>query len=128
MFEVAKAPVTTNRKHGCLGVDLNPWGLAVARIDPSGNPADSFDLPWQVKGRRKDQIKATIGDKVRDAVLYAKSRGIPIAIEKLDFTAKKAEDRGAGINRMLSAFAYSCLLYTSPSPRDRQKSRMPSSA
>ena len=29
--------------------------------------------------------------------------------------------------RMLSR-AYSCLLYTSPSPRDRQKSRMPSSA
>ena len=24
--------------------------------------------------------------------------------------------------------AYTCLLYTSPSPRDRQKSRMPSSA
>ena len=27
-----------------------------------------------------------------------------------------------------SANAYGCLLYTSPSPRDRQKSRMPSSA
>ena len=26
------------------------------------------------------------------------------------------------------AVAYRCLLYTSPSPRDRQKSRMPSSA
>ena len=26
------------------------------------------------------------------------------------------------------AMAYVCLLYTSPSPRDRQKSRMPSSA
>ena len=26
------------------------------------------------------------------------------------------------------ATIYSCLLYTSPSPRDRQKSRMPSSA
>ena len=26
------------------------------------------------------------------------------------------------------ALAYVCLLYTSPSPRDRQKSRMPSSA
>ena len=25
-------------------------------------------------------------------------------------------------------YTYSCLLYTSPSPRDRQKSRMPSSA
>ena len=34
---------------------------------------------------------------------------------------------------MVAAFfilclAYACLLYTSPSPRDRQKSRMPSSA
>ena len=28
----------------------------------------------------------------------------------------------------LKAIPYSCLLYTSPSPRDRQKSRMPSSA
>ena len=28
----------------------------------------------------------------------------------------------------LMVIAYSCLLYTSPSPRDRQKSRMPSSA
>ena len=28
----------------------------------------------------------------------------------------------------LGATVYPCLLYTSPSPRDRQKSRMPSSA
>ena len=28
----------------------------------------------------------------------------------------------------LSAISSACLLYTSPSPRDRQKSRMPSSA
>ena len=28
----------------------------------------------------------------------------------------------------LKLYCYSCLLYTSPSPRDRQKSRMPSSA
>ena len=29
---------------------------------------------------------------------------------------------------MKNAISYDCLLYTSPSPRDRQKSRMPSSA
>ena len=29
---------------------------------------------------------------------------------------------------VLDADIYGCLLYTSPSPRDRQKSRMPSSA
>ena len=34
---------------------------------------------------------------------------------------------GVGSNPPGSLF-YSCLLYTSPSPRDRQKSRMPSSA
>ena len=28
----------------------------------------------------------------------------------------------------LKHFSHTCLLYTSPSPRDRQKSRMPSSA
>ena len=28
----------------------------------------------------------------------------------------------------IEVVAYTCLLYTSPSPRDRQKSRMPSSA
>ena len=31
-------------------------------------------------------------------------------------------------SRVAHALAESCLLYTSPSPRDRQKSRMPSSA
>ena len=29
---------------------------------------------------------------------------------------------------LLELLSHSCLLYTSPSPRDRQKSRMPSSA
>ena len=45
MFEVAAAPVTTDRKQGCVGVDLNPWGLAVTRIDASGNPVDHWDIP-----------------------------------------------------------------------------------
>ena len=32
------------------------------------------------------------------------------------------------VRMIMSALFYDCLLYTSPSPRDRQKSRMPSSA
>ena len=37
--------------------------------------------------------------------------------------------RGVNIMEFAKAFnAKTCLLYTSPSPRDRQKSRMPSSA
>ena len=32
------------------------------------------------------------------------------------------------VKRLLRRYKKTCLLYTSPSPRDRQKSRMPSSA
>ena len=47
-----------------------------------------------------------------------------------------AEDKMTDLNafsiesamKMIAGTARSCLLYTSPSPRDRQKSRMPSSA
>ena len=49
-----------------------------------------------------------------------------------------SDDRDSGLGSSLDETAnrevskhsqiYSCLLYTSPSPRDRQKSRMPSSA
>ena len=61
--------------------------------------------------------------------------------EKKKKTKTKKETKDAYINRMLDKLQkekpdmnpmemmkYACLLYTSPSPRDRQKSRMPSSA
>ena len=40
------------------------------------------------------------------------------AVEEIDITKDNASNW----------YSYICLLYTSPSPRDRQKSRMPSSA
>ena len=65
-------------------------------------------LVWQVrKGARVSY----------DTVLMAAIVGIP---------------SGVIVSRLLHVLDlwdyYSCLLYTSPSPRDRQKSRMPSSA
>jgi IS605 OrfB family transposase len=106
MFDVASAPLATDRSLGCVGIDLNPWGLAVARIDSSGNPVEDFDSPWRVGCRTEEQIEASIGDKVREAVLHAKRLRVPVAIERLDFAARKAENLGRGANRMLSAFAY----------------------
>ena len=107
MFDVAAAPVTTSRTNGCGGIDVNPWGLALTRIDGAGNPVDSLDIPWAVEGRQQDQVSAAIGDGVRIAVLYAKKHAVPVAVERLDFADKKHEDRGARMNRMLTAFAYS---------------------
>ena len=44
------------------------------------------------------------------------------------FVTTKLNARWHGEAEAQQAWANSCLLYTSPSPRDRQKSRMPSSA
>ena len=41
---------------------------------------------------------------------------------------RKGGSAEGGITSGLQAPRQGCLLYTSPSPRDRQKSRMPSSA
>ena len=45
--------------------------------------------------------------------------------ERMYEFARNAEKKGT---KVIIAGAGGCLLYTSPSPRDRQKSRMPSSA
>ena len=45
----------------------------------------------------------------------------------LEFKRKELEDADARRDAMRK-MTWFCLLYTSPSPRDRQKSRMPSSA
>ena len=39
-----------------------------------------------------------------------------------------ARESGFGAALLASKKGYNCLLYTSPSPRDRTRSRMPSSA
>ena len=48
-------------------------------------------------------------------------RGVWLRIAKQFLSCALVRDRGI-------VFCHYCLLYTSPSPRDRQKSRMPSSA
>ena len=45
-----------------------------------------------------------------------------------DWTAKVGEQEATRIKNVSSARGTACLLYTSPSPRDRTRSRMPSSA
>ena len=50
------------------------------------------------------------------------------AQSRLTERRKQAEDLYKSLIKRGSAVEKDCLLYTSPSPRDRQKSRMPSSA
>ena len=49
-------------------------------------------------------------------------------LKKLLFQDNQLSKFLTGLQIILTEGVYVCLLYTSPSPRDRQKSRMPSSA
>ena len=65
-------------------------------------------------------VKVTLGPKGRN-VIIGKSFGAP-QVTKDGVTVAKEIELKDNLENM------GCLLYTSPSPRDRQKSRMPSSA
>ena len=66
------------------------------------------------------------GLQVVSAVAYLHEKGIVHRDLKPDNLVFDGRTNDATIK--LIDFGYACLLYTSPSPRDRQKSRMPSSA
>ena len=50
------------------------------------------------------------------------------SLDQLRARAKDSVEKHGGLDSAAFAKLSGCLLYTSPSPRDRQKSRMPSSA
>ena len=75
-----------------------------------------------------EDLRSKLDGLLRDADAYGKIR------EALDDAGAK-ENRGQGLQKdallrrlMAAAERSPCLLYTSPSPRDRTRSRMPSSA
>jgi len=65
----------THRQAGALGVDLNPDRVAVAEIDRSGNPVAARDIRILIRGRRKEQVLAALGDAVVDVMAWARGAG-----------------------------------------------------
>ena len=100
-------PKVTDRNNGAVGVDLNSDHLAVCETDPSGNYLHAFRIPLVTYGKSKHQAEALIGDAVAQAVSYAREKGKPIVIERLDFRQKRDALRGESPKyaRMLSSFA-----------------------
>ena len=106
--ELPEVELTTDRRRGAIGVDLNADHLAVAETDASGNCINAWRVPLVTYGKNTNQAEALIGDAVASVVRYAQEAGKPIVIEKLDFRQKKAalEGQSRKYSRMLSSFSY----------------------
>ena len=75
--------------------------------------------------KREDQIKEAIRLKQEQQQAAKKAQQQKPATQQKPQTRVNVKDQ---LSRAAKDYSRSCLLYTSPSPRDRQKSRMPSSA
>lgn len=102
-------PLKSLYAKGMLGVDLNPSVIGWAYCDREGNLKAAGQIKLNLRDRSTNQVKATIGDGVKQLVDIASFYQCPITIERLDFSQKKASMREQGIkySRMLSNFAYS---------------------
>ena len=68
-----------------------------------------------------------MAQNVKDLYEAQKQNKADFKVERSDII-KLITDMWKNDHKLSDADIYNCLLYTSPSPRDRQKSRMPSSA
>jgi IS605 OrfB family transposase len=107
-LEEPEQPLITNAKNGIIGVDFNANHFALGYVSGDGNPLGESKIQFEVTDKTSGQIKAALGEAVKEIVDQAIVRQAPIAVEELDFTKKKTElrERGVRYARMLSGFAY----------------------
>ena len=87
------------------------FGVSRQLITASANEQETFDLQTIYKSLSFDFAKFWSGENIG----ISKTEAKPTKLTALEIRAEEHHRK-------------TCLLYTSPSPRDRQKSRMPSSA
>ena len=115
-FDLPATPPVVSRHQGCLGVDVNAWGLSYAAVDAQGQllhatcpvtgkrTAIKGDIVLPLRGKSATQAKHCLRHAIVTLVALAAQHRLAIAIEALDFARKKARLREmpAGYARMLS--------------------------
>jgi IS605 OrfB family transposase len=107
-ISLPEVKVSSDRRLGVIGVDINADCLTVTETDRFGNAVAYFSVPCVTYGKTAEQRRAVIGEAVKQAVAFAVQKQKPLVMEKLDFQKKKAtlEGESPGYSRMLSALAY----------------------
>lgn len=107
--DVAEAAlISLDSNMGVLGVDFNEHHLAVTKTDRFGNLVRCWRIDLHLKGKSAAQREALLSKALGRVVDLARLHSCPVAIEDLDFAAKKQELRGLGAKyaRMLSGLAF----------------------
>ena len=120
---------------------LQIWKFIMDRYPAEGGTCVFFNSREDRPSRTRQMIELTFleikpdyfmvrGDKVLTSIERQKhhSENTRVNIIGLGDPIEKLIEKMAEMPNNTLVYAIGCLLYTSPSPRDRQKSRMPSSA
>ena len=96
----------------------------------SGGLDTSFCIPWIKENYGRDVITVTIdtGGFDEENKENIKKRAINLGAKQHYFLDSKDEYFEKIIKYLIAGNIKNCLLYTSPSPRDKRQSRMPSCA
>ena len=103
------------------------WVLAINHSGPTGLILTRQDVPvlvgtGDINKVAKGAYVLAGADLSPDLVIIGTGSEVSVALEAAELIKER------GVNVRVVSMPCICLLYTSPSPRDRQKSRMPSSA
>ena len=102
-------------RRGANGLGIDCQGSTIVDVVPTGQAAADGVAQKGDRIESVDGIPMSKGKKLPDVLVPGRA-SYELLVRRAKPGALEAQARAA------------CLLYTSPSPRDRQKSRMPSSA
>ena len=93
-------------------------------------PQGTHDVRSREAGTEAPQCASFPSSPSTKLALRGEAKGLPLSADSGAYAASAPKDIPKVLSREVrtKALFSACLLYTSPSPRDRQKSRMPSSA
>ena len=115
--------------HGLMGRG-STWSRQLPWLNRLGS-VYSYDAPWH-RGRDVDDVEPISTERfVAELAVAVGTLGAPAVLIGHSMGGLHSWCLAAARPELVSALVVedmACLLYTSPSPRDRQKYRMPSSA
>ena len=97
--------------------------MSFKQNNPLSRKTSPINRDW-IKGAIKRP--GAFRKKAEEAGMSTKAFAEKVTANKEDYSTRTGQQ--AELAETLMGMSRHCLLYTSPSPRDRQKSRMPSSA